>query len=176
MPVQIRKAAAADLDAVARIYSHIHTGEEQGRAVIGWQRGIYPERETAEKALERDDLFVEELDGIVVGTAIINQLQVDAYAGAPWKYEAQDDQVMVLHTLVIDPQASDHGLGRTFVAFYEQYAKEHDCPYLRMDTNIRNTRARAFYQKLGYKEIAVVPCLFNGLTGVKLVLLEKKLG
>lgn len=61
MPVQIRKAASADLDAVALIYSHIHTEEEQGRAVIGWQRGVYPERETAEKALERDDLFVEEL-------------------------------------------------------------------------------------------------------------------
>ena len=42
MPVQIRKATAADLDAVALIYSHIHTEEEQGRAVIGWQRGIYP--------------------------------------------------------------------------------------------------------------------------------------
>ena len=176
MPVQIRKATAADLDAVALIYSHIHTEEEQGRAVIGWQRGIYPERETAEKALERDDLFVEKWDGIVVGTAIINQQQVDVYAGAPWKYEAPDDHVMVLHTLVIDPQTSARGLGRAFVAFYEQYAKEHGCSCLRMDTNVRNTRARGFYQKLGYEEIAAVPCLFNGLKGVELVLLEKKLG
>ena len=176
MPVQIRKAASADLDAVALIYSHIHTEEEQGRAVIGWQRGVYPERETAEKALERDDLFVEELDGIPVGTAIINQQQVDVYAGAPWEYEAPEERVMVLHTLVIDPQAPARGLGRAFVAFYEQYAREHGCPYLRMDTNVRNVRARAFYQKLGYKEIAVVPCLFNGLKGVELVLLEKKLG
>ena len=176
MPVQIRKAASADLDAVALTYSHIHTEEEQGRAVIGWQRGVYPERETAEKALERDDLFVEELDGVPVGTAIINQQQVDVYAGAPWEYEAPEDRVMVLHTLVIDPQAPACGLGRAFVAFYEQYAREHGCPYLRMDTNVRNVRARAFYQKLGYKEIAVVPCLFNGLKGVELVLLEKKLG
>ena len=110
MPVQIRKAASADLDAVALIYSHIHTEEEQGRAVIGWQRGVYPERETAEKALERDDLFVEELDGGPVGTAIINQQQVDVYAGAPWEYEAPEDRVMVLHTLVIDPQAPARGL------------------------------------------------------------------
>ena len=124
MPVQIRKAVSADLDAVALIYSHIHTEEEQGRAVIGWQRGVYPERETAEKALERDDLFVEELDGVPVGTAIINQQQVDVYAGAPWEYEAPEDRVMVLHTLVIDPQAPARGLGRAFVAFYEQYARE----------------------------------------------------
>ena len=44
----IRKAARADLDAVCRIYDQIHTAEERGEAAIGWQRGVYPERETAE--------------------------------------------------------------------------------------------------------------------------------
>lgn len=42
----IRKAARADLDAVCRIYDQIHTAEERGEAAIGWQRGVYPERET----------------------------------------------------------------------------------------------------------------------------------
>ena len=49
----IRKAARADLDAVCRIYDQIHTAEERGEAAIGWQRGVYPERETAEAALTR---------------------------------------------------------------------------------------------------------------------------
>ena len=30
MNVEIRKATASDLEAVARIYDHIHTEEEQG--------------------------------------------------------------------------------------------------------------------------------------------------
>ena len=47
----IRKAARADLDAVCRIYDQIHTAEERGEAAIGWQRGVYPERETAESPL-----------------------------------------------------------------------------------------------------------------------------
>ena len=37
-----------------------------------------------------------------------------------------------------------------------------------------NTNARALYKKLGYKEIAIVPTVFNGIKGVNLVLLEKK--
>ena len=49
----IRKAARADLDAVCRIYDQIHTAEERGEATIGWQRGVYPERETAEAAPAR---------------------------------------------------------------------------------------------------------------------------
>ena len=115
----IRKAARADLDAVCRIYDQIHTAEERGEATIGWQRGVYPERETAEAALARGDLFVQEQNGEIVGTAILNQNQVDSYAGANWRYDALDSEVMVLHTLVIDPEAKSRGLGREFAAFYE---------------------------------------------------------
>lgn len=171
----IRKAARADLDAVCRIYDQIHTAEERGEATIGWQRGVYPERETAEAALTRGDLFVQEQNGEIVGTAILNQTQVDSYAGANWRYDAPDSEVMVLHTLVIDPEAKSRGLGRAFAAFYEGYALAHGCRYLRIDTNARNARARRFYQKLGYAEIGVVPCTFNGIAGVQLVLLEKRL-
>lgn len=136
----IRKAARADLDAVCRIYDQIHTAEERGEATIGWQRGVYPERETAEAALARGDLFVQEQNGEIVGTAILNQNQVDSYAGANWRYDAPDSEVMVLHTLVIDPEAKLRGLGREFAAFYEGYALAHGCRYLRIDTNARNAR------------------------------------
>ena len=114
-------------------------------------------------------------NGEIVGTAILNQTQVDSYAGANWRYDAPDSEVMVLHTLVIDPEAKSRGLGREFAAFYEGYALAHGCRYLRIDTNARNARARRFYQKLGYAEIGVVPCMFNGIAGVQLVLLEKRL-
>ena len=175
MSITFRKARRTDLDAVCRIYDNIHTAEEQGQAVIGWKRGIYPVRATAEAALARGDLFVEELDGTVVGTGIINQLQVDVYAGAPWSYDTPDSEVMVLHTLVIDPQAGVPGLGRAFAAYYEEYALTRGCRCLRIDTNERNVRARAFYRRLGYREIGIVPCTFNGLEAVRLVLLEKTL-
>ena len=130
----IRKAQDKDLDAVAEIYSHIHDFEEAGKVEIGWDRAIYPTRNTAQDALERGDLFVLEDDqGKVVATAIINDKQVAAYA------------------------------------------RKSAASYLRMDTNAHNKNARAMYKKLGYKEIGIVPCEFNGLKDVPLVLLEKKL-
>jgi len=170
-----RKAAAEDIPAIAKIYEDIHTEEESGRTSIGWIRGVYPTKKTAEASLLRGDLFVAEDNGIVVGTAIINQLQVDVYEGAGWKFPAEDSEVMVLHTLVISPRVFGKGYGKAFVKFYEDYALSQNCPYLRMDTNARNTRARAMYGKLGYREIGIVPCIFNGIEGVQLVLLEKKL-
>lgn len=175
MSVTFRHATTADLDAVSAIYERIHTEEEAGRTTIGWVRGIYPTRATAETALARGDLFVEEQDGTIVGTAILNQLQGDEYAGAPWTIAAPDDQVLVMHTLVIDPAAKGHGLGTAFADFYERQARALGCTALRIDTNKRNMPARSLYRKLGYHEVDIVPCQFNGIDGVELVLLEKGL-
>ena len=111
----------------------------------------------------------------MVGAAIINRTQVNVYADTPWEVPAPDDKVMVLHTLVIDPYVKGCGLGRAFVEFYENYARENGCISLRLDTNVLNLNARSFYGKLGYKEVAVLPCVFNGIEGVRLVMLEKKL-
>ncbi len=170
-----RKATQNDIAAIAEIYEAIHTEEEAGRTSVGWIRNVYPTQKTAEGSLMRGDLFVAEDQGILVGTAIINQLQVDVYEGAAWEFPAADSEVMVLHTLVISPKAFGKGFGKAFVKFYEDYALSQNCPYLRMDTNAGNTRARAMYRKLGYKEIGIVPCVFNEIAGVQLVLLEKKL-
>lgn len=175
MSTTFRKATPADLDAVSTIYDHIHSEEEAGRTTIGWVRDIYPTRATAEAALERNDLYVAEQDGAVVGTAILNHLQGDEYIDAPWQFAADDDHVLVMHTLVIDPAAKSHGIGTAFAQFYERTAREQGCTALRIDTNKRNIAARRLYAKLGYKEIAIVPCQFNGIPGVELVLLEKAL-
>ena len=176
MQYTIRKAMQADVPAVAGIYDRILLKEEAGQVTIGWLRGVYPTEQTARAALAADDLFVMEADGAICATARINQEQVPEYAGGNWLYpDAPESEIMVLHTLVVDPQIAGHGYGKAFVSFYEQYAKDHDCPYLRMDTNAINTAARRFYAKLGFRESGIVGCTFNGIPGVQLVCLEKKL-
>ena len=173
-PLSFRKAGESDAAAVAQIYENIHAAERAGKLSTGWIAGVYPVEDTARAALERDDLFVCESGGIVAA-AIINRQQVDVYVLGKWLYPAQDDEVMVLHTLVVDPEASGRGVGSAFVDFYEDYARKNGCTVLRIDTNARNLRARAMYAKLGYREAGTVPCVFNGIPDVQLVLLEKKL-
>lgn len=170
----IRKATINDLDDIEIIYNKVLDQEEEGKASIGWTRGIYPTRQTAKDALKRDDLFVYEEDKHILATAIINKYQLDIYKKGDWHVETSDDYVMVLHTLVVSPNATGKGIGRRFVAYYEQYAKEQDCKDLRMDTQAKNQAARHLYHQLGYEEVSIVSCpFFNGIEGIQLVLLEK---
>ena len=155
---------------VEQLYNDIHTAEETGQQTIGWIRGVYPTRATAQAALDAKDLFVLEDAGKFLGAARINKAQVDSYAEGDWEFAARDEEVCVLHTLVVSPSASGKGYGKKLVKFYEDYALSHGCPELRMDTN-----ARGLYKKLGYKEIGIVPTEFNGIPDVQLVLLEKHL-
>lgn len=173
--MNFRKATINDIDAVTAIYDRIHDMEEAGKTTIGWVRGVYPVRKTAEDALLRDDLFVCESDGRVVASDIINNKQVPDYADGKWEHEVADDGALVLHTLTVDPNFEGHGVGKGFVKFYEQYAKEHGYKELRLDTNARNSIAKKMYPHLGYKEIGVVPCDFNGIKHIQLVLFEKYL-
>ena len=172
----IRKAVLEDIPRVAAIYDHILSQEERGEAAVGWIRGVYPTRQTALDALEAGTLFVLEQEGSVAAAAKIDQNQVPEYANAPWRYpDVPPEQVMVLHTLVVDPAFSGQGCGREFVRFYEDYALSHGCRFLRMDTNAKNADARSLYARLGYREADIVPCDFNGISGVQLVCLEKTL-
>lgn len=173
--MKIRKAVFEDICAVGRIYDEIHTAEESGRATIGWVRGVYPTKDTARAAFERGDLFVQEDDGKIVGAAIINHIQCYGYKDAAWQYSAPDHRIMVLHTLVVSPSVSGRGYGKVFISFYEEYAGVNGCRFLRMDTNERNVRVRMMYKRLGYREIGIIPTVFNGISGVNLVLLEKTL-
>ena len=174
--MKILRAQKDDIDSVERIYENIHTAEEKGLTATGWIRNVYPTRKTAEDALSRNDLFVIKDNGKITATAIINQIQVAEYKNASWKHTVNENEVMVFHTLAVDPLEKGKGYGRAFVSFYENYARQNNCTSLRMDTNITNTVARSLYQKLGYDEIGIIESVFNGIPNVRLVCLEKYLG
>ena len=169
----IRKACQADLPSISAIYERILAAQDRGILSTGWVRGVYPTEKTAQEALEQGELFVLEEEGGILAAAKINREQVEEYASADWRYDVPEDQIMVLHTLAVDPDRSGRGFGTRFIRFYEQYAKDHGCMYLRMDTNVINSAARKLYRGLGYQEVGMVPCCFNGIPNVKLVCLEK---
>lgn len=171
--MKFRLAKESELQKVVEIYERILDDEEAGHAVIGWERGVYPTFETAQSGYLKGELYVALLEEEIVASAIINSAQVDVYEKGEWQYDVEDEEILVLHTLTVDPRAGGKGIGRAFVDFYEKLAIERGRPYLRLDTNAKNARARKMYKSLGYEEVGIVDTTFNGIVGVELVLLEK---
>lgn len=170
----IRLATNRDTEAIAQIYDEIHTQEENGITTTGWIRSIYPTRKTAEEAIALQEMYVLEDGDKVVAAAKINREQMPQYSAADWTIAAKPEEVLVLHTLVVSPRAAKKGYGKAFVAFYNDLAKQKGCTVLRIDTNERNQVARKLYASAGFREAGIVPCTFNGIEGVGLVCMERK--
>ena len=152
----IRKATAADLDGVSAIYEAVLDREEAtGCRWTNWERGVYPCRATAEKALKEGTLYVETAGEAVVGCANLNQVQPPEYAKIPWTVAAKPREVLVIHTLCIHPDAAGGGWGRRFVAFAEGLAAGKGCRAMRLDTYEGNLPAISLYSGLGFHDVGI---------------------
>ena len=172
----IRPANPQDLPAIAAIYEAI-LAEEDARPVsfTNWQRGKYPTVDTARAALEAGTLFTAEENGEVYGCVNLNGEQLPEYADIPWQYAAQDNEVGVIHTLVIHPAWSGKGKARELVAFCEKTCRRQGRTVMRLDTWEGNLPANRMYPALGYRFAGAAEFFFMGFIHETLNCYEKAL-
>lgn len=172
-----RLATPGDIPAIAAIYELILDTPHKN-ACANWRKGIYPTEATAILGVELGDMYVECDDtGRVLAAARINHEQDEFYAEAEWLWtaDAPADQILVIHTLVVDHSLNVKGAGTNFIDFYESEAIRRGCPNLRIDTNETNLPARALYKKLGFREVSLAIGSFHGIDDLHLITLEKRL-
>jgi ribosomal protein S18 acetylase RimI-like enzyme len=90
---------------------------------------------------ERHAVFVARAGGEVVGFVAVSEQehwsgQVDAYVGE----------------LVTADSWEGRGIGRTLLARAEQWAHDRGLERISLETGAENTRARAFYERQGYRD------------------------
>lgn len=172
----IRKAVVKDLDEVEAIYHEVLDFEAKNGSYTNWQKGLYPTKMDAEKALREGTLFVgQDETGRIYGSVVLNHIQPKEYANIPWGIPAEDDDVLVIHTLCISPNSSGKGYGKEFVAFAEEYACKRRCKVMRLDTYEGNQPAIGLYSHLGYKLAGKCLFHFQNVIWENLVCMEKGL-
>lgn len=173
-----RLATHADIPAICAIYDKIMTDENKV-CFVGWRRGIYPTIDTAQTAIDLGDMYVQCTDdGRVTAAARLNHYQDDFYTDGYWTTTAAataPEDVLVIHTLVVDHTLGLKGLGKAFVSFYQEEAIRRGCHFLRLDTSVGNTPARRLYTACGFNEAGTTGGDFRNIAGLNLVLMEKAL-
>jgi N-acetylglutamate synthase-like GNAT family acetyltransferase len=131
--VTIRDAARADVPAIAALLDQLG----------------YPASEDSVAARLRrlgesgaDHLFVAELDGIVVGLAVIHVSRSLEY----------DEDAAKVSAIVVDERTRKRGVGRALMAAVEAEARARGCALLFLTTAERRADAHAFYGRLGFEE------------------------
>ena len=111
----LRQATDADLNQVEEGYQKHFLHEKEHGAFTVFQEGVYPTRADAAKALSKGALHVHDEDGNILGSIIVDRNQPDEYETIDWPSRAPAEKVMVIHLVMVCPEAAGKGIGSSLV-------------------------------------------------------------
>ena len=87
--------------------------------------------------------YVAEQEGAVIGYALLAKTFSREAGG----------KVMWLEEMYILPEYRSHGIGKAFFSAIEEQAEREGFARIRLELEANNMRARALYERLGYREL-----------------------
>lgn len=168
----IRKAEKDDIAAVSASYQALFRYESIHGSTTNWVEGLYPTKNTAEHAFAENMLYVLEVGNTICGSMILNQVQPNEYQRINWQYPAQNQKVMVIHTLCIPPSQAGKGYGRQMVSYALEAARQLGCKVVRLDTWEGNRPAASLYKSMGFRLAGSSPMCLQGLIQEQQIYLE----
>lgn len=158
MEFVFRQARASDIDSVAELFDALHDHLAGGTNYPGWIKGVYPARQDAEAGVASGELHVATLpeDGRAVGAVLLCHRPEAEYAGAPWAFDTDYSDVLVIRTLAVHPGWMRHKVGRLMMDYAAGFARENGMRAIRLDAYEGNLPALRLYEQCGYRHIGKV--------------------
>ena len=152
----IELGTMADVDELEKLYDDVNDYFQTGFNYPGWLKGIYPVRETAIAGIADGNLFTLKIGNRIAGSVILNHKPEEAYNQVTWGIEAQYNEIMVIHTLVVHPDFMKQGVAQRLVDFAKDYAVQQHAKAIRLDVSVHNAPAISLYEKSGYRHVGTV--------------------
>ena len=111
----------------------------------------YPSAGAFEKDIEREELYVLEMDENIIATIVISTLMDDEYVPVRWLTSNSNNYY--IHRLGVHPNHQRKGYAQKLMDFAESKAKENGITSIRLDTFSQNSRNQKFYEKRGYTRL-----------------------
>lgn len=147
----IRRAVFNDVEFIEDTYNEHFQYEKEQKAFTIFKKGVYPTETDAKKAIRTGTLYVYEENGSIAGSIIVDNIQPEEYAKIAWEQVLTDEEVMVIHLLLVRPSMAGKGIASALVGFAEELAKKRSCKVLGLDTGSQNIPAVSLYKKLGFR-------------------------
>lgn len=111
---------------------------------------MYPTQAFLDASTARGELFLAELDGVLVGCMVLNHAYNDGYAAVTWAADVPDAQLLVIHALGVHPAFVRRGIAQRMVQYAIGTARSQGCRALRLDVLGGNVPAERLYAVQGF--------------------------
>ncbi|MCL6274146.1 GNAT family N-acetyltransferase [Muricauda sp. 2012CJ35-5] len=145
----IRPGKITDIEDILHITRRCAQKMEQ-MGIYQWNEH-YPSREAFQNDVKRNELYVLELDGKVMGTVVVSTFMDEEYIPIQWLTKNENN--IYIHRLSIDPELQGKGYAQKLMDFGENFARKNNIQSVRLDTFSQNKRNQHFYEQRGYKKL-----------------------
>ena len=164
--IAVRKAKIDDINLVLEIFrSAINVMVANG--ILQWD-DIYPDEKILYEDIQKNQMFLGEIDGKIVSIFTLNQECDEEYKNGNWNYKRSS--FAVIHRFCVNTNIQNKGIGTKTMNIIEEILKEKSIETIRLDTFSLNPFALKMYEKCGYIKVGEV----NWRKGL-FYLFEKKL-
>lgn len=142
----------AKLQEIPEILSMVRACAEHlaAQGIYQWN-DLYPGREIFECDLVREELFILEDSGQIIGCIVASTYQDLEYRNVAWL--TPDNHNIYVHRLAVRHDQQGKGYAQQLMGFAEDFARVAGAPSIRLDTFSRNIRNQKFYEKRGYQRL-----------------------
>jgi len=148
----IRMANVEDIDVLIEI-TNACANYMIGNGVFQWNEH-YPSKAAFNRDLDRNELFVLEFQGKVIGCVVISTFMDKEYLPVNWLTENKKN--LYVHRLAIHPDHQGNGYAQELMAFAENLVIKKEYVSIRLDTFSQNSRNQKFYELRGYKRLGSI--------------------
>lgn len=114
----------------------------------------YPTKEVFENDIERQELYVLDIEDLLIGTLVITTSIDEEYIPVRWLTPAKNN--LYIHRLAVHPDHQKKGHAQQLMDFAENHARKNSFESIRLDTFSQNTRNQKFYETRGYQKLGSV--------------------
>ena len=123
------------------------------KSIYQWN-DIYPNKQAFLTDVERNELFVLEIENTFVGCITISTFMDEVYLPVSWLTPNKNN--IYIHRLAIHPKYQGNGYAQQLMVYAENYAIKNNYASIRLDTFSKNPRNLKFYELRGYKKLEEV--------------------
>ncbi len=144
----------ARLEELETIYSLVQEAirHMDNQGIPQWDE-IYPSQAILNADIEKQQMYLIEIEGRVAGLIVINEDQSPEYADVGWKHSGK---ALVVHRLTIHPDYQRHKLATYLMDFAEEKAAAENYDCIRLDAFTRNPAAYTLYENRRYRRAGIV--------------------
>jgi ribosomal protein S18 acetylase RimI-like enzyme len=148
----IRKALLKDIDELLQI-TRACAASMVAKNIYQWNE-VYPNKQAFLEDFERNELFVLEIENIIVGCITISTFMDEEYIPISWLTSNSNN--LYIHRLAIHPKYQGKGYAQKLMDYAETYAEKNNYVSVRLDTFSQNNRNVQFYEQRGYKRLGEI--------------------